>query len=225
MRCSIMQPTYLPWIGYFNLIKNAEIFVVYDSAQFSKQSWQQRNKLRSKDSELMLTIPVVKNPMNTKINEILINNEKRVLKKHLKTIKLNYSKSNNFDKYISEIENIYNRGFSKLIDLNLELIRFGCKVFDIKTKILLSSNIDYEGEKNNALISMCKQLNIDTYVSPEGAKDYIDIKLFEKNNINLEFQKYNHPVYNQIDFKNFISHLSFIDFLFNNKTKNFKKWI
>ena len=220
-----MQPTYLPWIGYFNLIKNAEIFVVYDSAQFSKQSWQQRNKLRSKDSELILTIPVIKNSINTKINEILISDEKRVLKKHLKTIKLNYSKSNNFDKYISEIENIYDRSYGKLVELNLEIIRFGCKVFDIKTKIVLSSNIEYEGVKNDALISMCKQLNIDTYISPEGAKGYIDTKLFEKNNINLEFQKYNHPVYNQLDYNDFISHLSFIDFLFNNKTKNFKKWI
>ena len=117
-----MQPTYLPWIGYFNLIKNAEIFVVYDSAQFSKQSWQQRNKLRSKDSELILTIPVIKNSINTKINEILISDEKRVLKKHLKTIKLNYSKSNNFDKYISEIENIYDRSYGKLVELNLEII-------------------------------------------------------------------------------------------------------
>ena len=107
MICSIMQPTYLPWIGYFNLIKSADIFVFYDNVQFSKQSWQQRNKIRNKTGDILLTLSINSPGDNCEIREKTIFQPDRILKKHLLSIKQNYSKSLNYDLYIEKIEEIY----------------------------------------------------------------------------------------------------------------------
>jgi hypothetical protein len=225
MICSIMQPTYLPWIGYFNLIKSADIFVFYDNVQFSKQSWQQRNKIRNKTGEILLTLTVNSPGDKGEIREKTIFQPDRILKKHLLSIKQNYSKSLNYDLYIEKIEEIYLKKTDSLLDLNTELIRLGCSIFQIQTPLIFSSELSVSEGKNEALISICKELKANKYLSPLGSKDYLKKELFIENNIQLFFQHYTHPHYNQLSYKSFISHLSFIDFLFNVPKENFKLWI
>ena len=95
--CVIMQPTHLPWLGYFDLIKSADVFVFLDHVQFSKQSWQQRNYILTNNGKLMLTIPVIKDSAKNKpINNVDIDNSRKPLVKHMKSIGDNYSKSKNF---------------------------------------------------------------------------------------------------------------------------------
>ena len=225
MICSIMQPTYLPWIGYFNLIKSADVFVFYDSVQFSKQSWQQRNRIRNKKGDILLTLSINSSGDNGEIREKTIFQPDRTLKKHLLSIKQNYSKSLNYDLYIEKIEEIYLKKTDSLLDLNTELIRLGCSIFQIQTPLLFSSELSVSVGKNEALISICKELKANKYLSPLGSKDYLKKELFIENNIQLFFQQYTHPHYNQLSYKSFISHLSFIDFLFNVPKENFKLWI
>lgn len=220
-----MQPTYLPWIGYFNLIKSADIFVFYDNVQFSKQSWQQRNKIRNKKGDILLTLSINSPGDNGEIREKTIFQPDRILKKHLLSIKQNYSKSLNYDLYIEKIEEIYLKNPDSLLDLNTELIRLGCSIFQIQTPLLFSSELSVSVGKNEALISICKELKANKYLSPLGSKEYLKKELFIENNIQLFFQQYTHPQYNQLSYKSFISHLSFIDFLFNVPKENFKLWI
>jgi hypothetical protein len=215
--CVIMQPTYLPWLGYFDLINKSDVFVYLDHVQFSKQSWQQRNKIRDRNGELVLTIPIKHHAhKETFINEVEIDNKQSPLKKHFKSIQLNYIKSKNYKLIIEEIEEIYSKEYNLLMDLNVELIRFGCKRMGLQSDFIYSSSLDVEGQRVEALIDMCKKLGATHYLSPLGSKTYIDENnIFEENGIRLSYQEYTHPVYQQINYDNFISHLAFIDYLFN----------
>lgn len=215
--CVIMQPTYLPWLGYFDLMRNSDIFVFLDHAQFSKQSWQQRNKIRDKNGELILTVPTkIGHHKEAYIKDVLIDKARNPLRKHLKSIELNYSKSKNYVAVIEELRKIYSKDHDTLHGLNVDLILLGCKLKNISTNIIYSSELHVEGQKVEALIDICKKVNADHYLSPVGSKVYIEENnLFSQNNIALSYQDFKHPVYQQINYTDFISHLSFIDHLFN----------
>lgn len=215
--CVIMQPTYLPWLGYFDLIKAADVFVFLDHAQFSKQSWHQRNKIRDRNGVQMLTIPVIKeSAKELPINNVLIDHAKIPLIKHLKSIQACYGKSKNFNEIFPELEMIYGKKHTKLVDLNIDLILYGCKKLDIVTETVRSSSLNLFKPKVEGIIEICKALNCDHYLSPVGSKEYIEENnIFQENGISLEYQNYHHIEYRQMSYEDFISHLSFIDYLFN----------
>ena len=219
--CVIMQPTYLPWLGYFDLIKSSDVFVFLDHVQFSKQSWQQRNKIRDKNGEQILTIATLKgSTKETMIKDVLIDQNKIPLKKHLKTIKNNYAKAKNFKTIFAELEEIYSRDYTYLATVNMDLIAYGCQKMGITPSIVQSSDLDISLPKVEGIIEICKQVDADHYLSPVGAKEYIEENnIFDANNIALSYQEYTPPTYTQINYNDFISHLSFIDYLFNLENK------
>ena len=215
--CVIMQPTYLPWLGYFNLIERSDVFVFLDHVQFSKQSWQQRNRIRDKSGVQLLTIPVKgkKNEL-LKIKDVEIDLRQIPLVKHLKSIENNYRKSKNFDVVFSNLFEIYNRNYIRLQDLNVDLILLGCRLMNIPINYKFSSSYELSGDKVEVLIDICQRENADHYLSPIGSKEYIDENnIFHLHNIQLEYQNYTPPEYKQMNYNDFISHLSFIDYLFN----------
>ena len=213
----VMQPTYLPWLGYFDLMRRADTFVVYDSAQFSKQSWQQRNRVRDRRGEIMLTVPVLtKGLLGQAIREVAVNAGENFIKKHLDTIRFNYAKAPYFKELFPSVEEVYSKKHAKLMDLNLDLIDIGRRWFKIETPMIFSSSLDVKGQEVDALIDLCRKTKADHYLSPEGARGYIEANnLFEKEGIRLSFQEFHHPVYKQLGYPDFISHLSFIDYAFN----------
>lgn len=214
MKCVIMQPTYLPWIGYFDLIDQSDSFVFFDNVQFSKQSWQQRNKIKTSNGELWLTIPILQN-QKQKINEVKIDNKSNWKAKHEKSIKFNYCKAPYFDRYLKFIEETYNEDWEYLIDLNIHIIKFITKKINIKKEFIMSSELNLKGNKTDLLINICKKLDVDTYLSPLGSKEYIEEKnLFKKEGIKLEYQHFEHQKYHQL-FRDFIPYMSMIDLLFN----------
>ena len=116
--CVIMQPTYLPWLGYFDLIRNADVFVILDHVQFSKQSWQQRNRVRDKRGEVMLTVPVKHSGLKeTIIKDVEVDHARKPLVKHMRSIQNCYSKSINFDSIAAELELLYQQNCQRLMDL------------------------------------------------------------------------------------------------------------
>ena len=122
---AIMQPTYLPWLGYFDLINRSDIFVFLDSVQFDKRSWQQRNRIKTLNGELMLTVPVItKGKFDQKICDVMVDISQRFEKKHFNSIHSNYKKSKYFEIYIQELEEIYSIKINKLADLNIRLIKW-----------------------------------------------------------------------------------------------------
>jgi hypothetical protein len=226
MKCALMQPTYLPWLGYFDLIRNVDCFVIYDHVQFEKQSWQQRNRIRNKEGDLMLTMAVLhEKGLERRIKDVKIDYSRKFPIKHLNSLNHSYARSKNFNEIFPEIEAIFKKENEFLIDLNLDLIKLGMKHLSITKEFIFSSDLDVQGQKVEGIIDVCKKLNATEYLSPVGSKAYIDENnIFAANDIELSYQDFAHPVYKQINFQDFISHLSFIDYLFNvdlNETKQF----
>ena len=148
MRGAILQPTYLPWMGYFDMIDATDLYVVYDHVQFVRKSWHQRNRVKIHKGELMLSVPVKKTPQDTPICEIEIRDQS-ALRKHWKTISLAYGKSRYFEDYMDLFEDLYHKKYFLLRDLNVAIIKTICKIFGIRKEIIYSSELDLHKEDAN----------------------------------------------------------------------------
>ena len=211
---AVMQPTYLPWIGYFGMIDMADVFIFYDDVQFVKQSWQQRNRIKTQDGGIWLVVPVFQN-FGQKINQVKINNNQNWLKKHWKSIQYNYSKAPFFNEYMAIFEEIYEKEWEYLADLNMALIKKISEFLGLDTVFMLSSELkDVEGTKTDRLINILKLIGADEYLTGPGTKAYIEPEKFKGNDITLYWYEFNHPTYKQL-YGDFVSHLSVIDLLYN----------
>jgi hypothetical protein len=217
MIVSIMQPTFLPWLGYFHLMVKSDLFILLDDVQFEKRSWQQRNKFIISQKASFLTIPVnSKNKFNQKINEVLIDNTQTWKEKHLKTFQHNYGKHKFFKEIFELITNAYNKDFKTLLELNSFLILSIKEYLSIKTKIVLSSQFSISTRKENRLLDLLQINRAKKYLSPIGSKEYLgEGNILKKKNIELEYINYQCRPYMQKSNKKFIDHLSIIDALFN----------
>ncbi|MGF9976252.1 WbqC family protein [Viridibacillus arvi] len=217
MKCAIMQPTYLPWAGYFNLMKNVDCFILLDDVQFNKRSWQQRNRILVHGKEKMLTIPVhTKGKRNQKINDVVLDDEQKWLDSHLAILKSAYSK-HPFGKEIIEIySDAVKPEFTLLKEVNMAFIEVVKSYLNISTELIFSSDLPVEGKKSEYLINICDYLGVKNYLSPLGSYDYIQEEgLFNKTLINVEYQNYNPQEYSQKYSKIFTPSLSIIDVLAN----------
>lgn len=215
MIVSIHQPQYLPWIPYFSKIKNSDIFVILDDVQFQKNGLQNRNYIMSKNGELRLTIPVFHSTSET-INTIKIS-DPRILKKHWQSIEMCYKKAPYFENIAENLRLIYSKDYILLSDLNIDLINCYLRFLEINTKIILSSNMEKEGEKSDLIVSICKKLNATSYLTGNGGLEYLKLIDFEKANITIQNTSYTFNEYNQINKvgDKFTPHLSIMDLVFN----------
>ena len=214
----IMQPTYLPWIGYFAILKNCQQFIILDDVQFNKRSWQQRNNIKSHGKEITLTVPVIsKNKQYQKINEVLIDSSRNFRHKHVKSLTINYSKSKYFNQIQKDLFDIINYPYKKLIDLNVNLIKYFINYLDFNIDINYSSFYKTDNSKDQLIFDLCKLSDTKEYFTPIGSKAYLNennLEKFYKNNIKVHFFNYSIKEYNQLN-GNFISRLSIVDLIFN----------
>lgn len=218
---AVMQPTYLPWVGYFDLIDQVDEFVLLDDVEFSKQSWQQRNRIKTANGVQWLTVPVLtKGKLGQTIAETRISTVSKGVDKHASSISQSYSRASCFSEYGDEFGATLRETREHLVDLNVDLISWFCTQFGITTRMTKSSSLSVGGKKVERLLNICEALGARCYVSPPGSKVYIDENnLFEPNQIRLVYQNYQHPSYAQL-YGDFVSHLSAVDLLFNEGGKS-----
>jgi len=212
-----MQPTYLPWIGYFDLIDRSTVFAFLDNVQFSKQSWQQRNRIRTAKGLEWLTVPVLmKGKGRQLINEVQINPKTHFVRDHLRSIELSYGRSRFLNDYISEFKGILLSGESSLATLNVSLIKWLSHALGINSQFELSSQLGACGKRSSLLVDICKRLGANTYLSPLGSSCYLmsEKEVFDQNGIEVVFQNYDHPTYRQL-YEPFFGYAATIDLLFN----------
>lgn len=220
----IMQPTYLPWIGYFDLIDQSDAFVFLDTVAFNRQSWQQRNRIASSQTSfpprhqqgpIWLTVPV-RRVSDQAIKDVEIDNSRPWRRKHWALIETNYRRAPHFTDAAPALAPVYERDWERLAELNVALVRSLCDLAGIEgTFVHASAMPEAEGAREQRLVDICRALGADTYLSPLGALDYLQTSTgFADAGIDLRFQAYEHPVYAQPDAE-FTSHLSFLDALFN----------
>ncbi len=140
MKVAIMQPTYMPWIGYFALMESVDIFIILDSVQFSKRSWQQRNQIKTESGSKWLTVPVIsKGKRSQLITDVEIDYFGKFPESHINMITQNYKKPPFFVDYSEDIFNILRKRHKHLSSLSIDLILLFCSVLNIDTKIRYSS--------------------------------------------------------------------------------------
>ncbi len=227
-KIAILQSNYIPWKGVFDLINQVDKFVFFEDVQFTKRDWRTRNKIKTSNGELWLSVPVKKAPRETKINEIQISQETNWQQQHLESIKHSYSKAPFFNKYYEILEAIYlKQTWHNLSDFNICTTKLLCEVLGIQTELYNSSDFNVSGEKEDRLIQICKKFNADFYLSGPSAKDYIVNDKFANEGIHLAYITYDYPSYKQLhgDFNHFVSVLDVLfncgdeskDYIFQNK--------
>ena len=222
MIVAIHQPEYLPWLGFFKKMMNVELFVFLDDVQFRKKGWQNRNRIRINDGTTLLSIPVHTHSY-PKINEVTIDNEKNWSIRHKKSTLYNYARAPYFDEIKDFIESIFEKKFQYLVDLNTEIIKFIMNELEIKSKIVFSSELEISKKGSDRVIDICKAVGADHYITGTfWAESNLRVEEFKKSNIDVEFQKFQHPIYKQIHGE-FIPEMSIIDLLFNEGRKEAKK--
>jgi hypothetical protein len=217
LKIAICQPTYLPWLGYFDLMDQVDGFVLLDSVQFEKQSWQHRNRIKTATGLQWLTVPVIyRGCFGQQIKQVEIR-DPGFVRKHLRGIEMCYRRTRYFDAYYPELVQVLNSHSRRLLaDLNIELLRWFCTVFGIQTPLLRSSTMSVAGRRSQLLTNLCLELKADRYLSPLGSAEYLlnDLELFVNAGIEVEFHRYEHPEYSQL-FPPFCPYASALDLIFN----------
>lgn len=215
-RVAIMQPTYLPWLGYFGLMKSVDLFILLDSVQFARRSWQQRNQIKTANGPIWLTVPVLsKGKRDQLITEVEIDRSRDFPQSHQKTLELNYKKAPHFDAYAPRLLSLLEDHNHQLIDLTIGVIACLRDALGIATPIRRSSEFDVPGTKAELLASLCDQVGATEYISPPGSMDYLEESdAFARRGIPLRYFSFTHPEYPQ-RFGGFLPYMSVIDLLFN----------
>lgn len=219
MRISISQPTLFPWLGYFHIIKNSDVFVFLDNVKFEKRSWQMRNKLKSVtvdgEFEIWIRIPTKLEKTDTEIKDVMIDNDQDWKSRHIHAFQSHYGK--NFED-VKFLLHMYDLDWSKLADFNIHFIKSRCNYLNISTRIFKASELSVEGKKGQLLLNICRKFHATEYLTTIGSKEYLDndIHMFEQADVKIIYSDFVHPVYKQKGLK-FIEKLSILDLLFNEK--------
>ena len=218
MRVVVLQPSYIPWRGYFHQIQKADVFVFYDCVQYDKHGWRNRNKIKTTNGEQWLTVPVnAKGCVSggREIASVPIVWATDWADKHMKSIMQSYSKAPFFGPYRPLLDMIYGRRDDKLADFTCATTELIARELGINhTKFMRSSQLPAEGVKTDRLISILVHLGATHYISGPSARDYIERDKFDAAGISLEFMTYDYPDYPQINGA-FVPQVSVLDLLFN----------
>jgi hypothetical protein len=216
------QPAYLPWLGFFHKAALADTFVSLNAVQFEKNSFINRNKLKTANGEAWLTIPVeMKDHLQKKISEIRIDRKQNWRNKHWNFIFLNYKKANHFDKYADTLQTFYKTDVELLIDFIEPLSNFLFQELQITNEKLNLSALPINSTKQDLILDLCTYTNANAFVFGTLGKDYAMESAFREKNISIYFQEYKHPSYTQLwgEFKPYMSALDALFHLGAEQTK------
>lgn len=214
----ILQPSYIPWRGYFDLIRRADVFVFYDDVQYDKHGWRNRNRIAVGDHADWITIPVRSKGNVT--NKLLIRDaevhwEKAWNRAHLDKLSANYKRTPGFKRYFPLLEEHLGERRDLLVDYTIPLTRAICDALGIRdTRFLLSSELNIRDEDpTDRLIKILSHLGVTKYISGPSAKAYLNEEAFAEAGIELEYIEYSYPDYTQTNTP-FDGSLSIVDLLF-----------
>jgi hypothetical protein len=212
----VLQPAYLPWLGFFDQMQRSNVFVYYDDVQFDKHGWRNRNRVKASDGTVRwLTVPVLHSGRNRPaILEVEIDNRTPWARKHVGTLRQFYSKAPFLGRYLPALEEVLERRWTLLVDLDLAVTRLLCGWLGLERRTLRASELGIPGKQSERLLALCQHLGARRYLSGDSARNYLDMDLFARHGIEVEWQDYVHPVYPQ-QHGDFVPYLSIVDLLFN----------
>jgi len=215
------QPNFLPWLGFFDKMKRADLFVVVDHVQFERHNFQNRTRIKTAAGPIWLTVPVVQRSRDERIVDKTVDNSKggahRWSRKMAMTLRSVYASAPHSGLYLDALIALLERDWERLTDLNIALIEFCRGALGITTPMVRSSGLDIPGMKSEMVLNLCKKVGADVYLSGTGGcKDYLDTEMMAREGVRVAWQEFSHPNYKQFPRgAGFVERLSAIDLLFN----------
>jgi hypothetical protein len=211
----VLQPGYLPWLGYFDLLQKADVFVHYDDVPFDKHGWRNRNRVKGPEGPIWLTVPVLhRGRTGQSILDVEVDNRQDWRRKHLSTFAQSYARAPFIDTVLPKLRNLIVRPWPRLVDLDLALIDWLAAEIGIATPRYRVSGLDVSGDRNERLINLCHHFRATRYLSGNAAHDYLDQTRFAAAGIEVVWHNYSHPIYAQ-QHGEFVPYLSVLDLILN----------
>jgi hypothetical protein len=213
---AVLQPGFLPWLGFFDQMSRSDYFVYYDDVQFDKHGWRNRNRIKTANGIAWVTVPVRHTGLHGQsILDTEIDSSKKWSRKLVASIAQSYARSPHCARYMEELTDALCSDTPRLLlDLDLRTTELMRKWLDIRTPLLRSSELGIGGGQTERLVAICKHLKADTYLSGNAAQDYLQQDLFAAEGISVVWQNYSHPIYPQLHGE-FVPYLSAIDLILN----------
>lgn len=220
MIATILQPTYLPWLGYFDMIARSDAYIAFDHAQFARRSWQQRNRILMGGKPHWLSMPVKSDKtLDVRVRDKVIDDRKPWRKKHLRTIGQTYAKAPFRHTVMPVLELLTDTSLSTVADLNVALIKGFIELLGLDVEIIRSSSkIDRDPDAmstSDRLLNLCKLFDIHHLHEGAAGAAFVELETFAAEGVHVAIQSFEHPVYPQLGNGEFESHLSIVDVLMN----------
>ncbi len=209
----ILQPGYLPWLGYFDQMARADVFVHYDDAPLDRHGWRNRNRIKTAQGIRWLTVPVHASGQPP-MREVRIDESSPWRRKHIETLRQAYARAPYAREWLGAIETILARPHRFLMDLDLAFVELLRGAFGIDTPVRFSSEMKATGDRNGRLIGICREAGADRFLEGDAGHAFIDEPRFADAGVSVRFHAYRHPTYRQLH-GSFASHISAIDLLLN----------
>ncbi|MCK6693097.1 MAG: WbqC family protein [Thermoanaerobaculia bacterium] len=214
MKVAVMQPYFFPYIGYFQLIRCVDKFVVFDDVNFIKKGWINRNRILVNGAPFLFSIPLKQISQNKWIRDTEVSDDPSWMPKFLKTLESAYKKAPNFNHIYPAVERLLQEDHPSIAGLNVAAIRFVCDYLDIDTALIPSSTIyannHLKGQER--VLDICRQEGAETYINPAGGSELYDHAFFEENGVQLFFIRSEASPYKQFG-HDFFPYLSMLDCL------------
>jgi hypothetical protein len=213
-RVAILQSCYIPWKGFFDLVRRVDEFILYDDAQFTRRDWRNRNRIKTPNGPLWLTIPVEsKGKYLDAIKDMRVS-DPRWNERHWRSIQASYARAPYFDRYKASLEELFRGCTSEsLSEINFRFMSHFCQVLSISTRVTWSTDYAATGKRTERLVALCREAGASDYLSGPAARAYIQEDLFAAAGIRLAYMDYNgYPEYAQL-YPPFDHHVSIIDLL------------
>ena len=218
MIITIHQPEHLPWLGFFNKLSKADVFVILDSVPYRKNYFQNRNKIIGSNGVQFIGIPTVnvghiEGTIAT--TKIAVQGNAKWRTKYLNTIKMSYGKHPYFSEVYPLLEKAIQMDTDLLADINIAIFTSFADKMGFRPKYIRSSSLEVEGSKSDLILDICKTLKTDTYIAGPSGRDYLNMQSFADAGIKVVFNDYNHPEYPQRKAETFEPYMSALDLLMN----------
>ncbi len=219
MIVTLHQPHFLPWLGYLDRMRQADLFIVLDHVQFERRGYQNRTRILCDGEPRWFTVPVVQRSQLERIDEKRIDNtpggnDRWWGPKHYRTLRYAYREAPYFDVYAPRLRELLETPHERLLELDLRALEFLRDALDIRTPLARSSDIGALGRKSELLLNLCRAVGATVFLGGMGgSREYLDVDAFERAGIEVRWQQFHHPQYEQCGTDRFIAGLSALDLL------------
>ncbi len=221
MLVAIHQPNFFPWLGYFDRMDKADLFVLLDHVQFERRNYQNRAMIRLEDKARWLTVPVVQVSQKERITEKQVDNHEEGTARwwgtsNFSTLRYAYRKAPYFDLYAPRLREIFEARWEKLVDLNIATLEFAREALAIATPMVRSSTLPVSGQRSELLLDVCRQVGASAFLGGMGgSRRYLDQAAFDAAGMGVRWQEFRHPGWRQCGQAPFMPGLTVLDLLFN----------